>query len=63
MTFLKKALAGARPERDLFDADTKSAGVMIAILALVFAPLLIVHVMCLADASAGEPAAVVEQSR
>jgi hypothetical protein len=62
MTFLKKALAGARPERDPFDADTKSTGVLIGILALIFAPIAIAHVVCLADASESRPA-VVEQAR
>lgn len=57
MTSIKKALARARPDENIFETDTRSNGVLIAVLALIFAPIILAHALSLAeDASADRPA-------
>lgn len=44
MTFLKNALARIRPHPDAPRSETGSDGVMMMVLALIFAPIVLAHV-------------------
>lgn len=49
MTYIKNAFSRARPENDIFQAETRSIGVLIAMLALIFAPIIVAHAISLAE--------------
>lgn len=61
MTYIKNALSRARPENDIFQAETGSTGVLIAVLALIFAPIIIAHAVSLTEDAA--PQAISQPAR
>ncbi|PZQ11279.1 MAG: hypothetical protein DI565_18460 [Ancylobacter novellus] len=56
MTSIKKALDRARPDENIFETDTGSSGVLIAVLALIFAPIILAHAVSLADDASAQTA-------
>ena len=62
MTYLKKAVSRARPDHDIFDTGAHSSGgVLIAVLALIFAPIILAHVISLTESASAQPPAAVER--
>lgn len=62
MTYIKNAFSRARPEIDIFESETRSTGVLIAVLALIFAPIILAHAVSLAE-EAPAAQAVVQPAR
>jgi len=57
MTYIKNALSRARPENDIFDTRADRSGmVLMAVLALIFAPIILAHVISLNETAAARPA-------